>query len=361
MKLKVLKANSGDCLLLSWEYNNKKINILIDGGTTDTYKKGWILGDLFHTLKSIDKNNENIDLLIVTHVDSDHIGGVLNAFKGDGLLGKLCKKVWFNSGKLIHEYFNQQHDESHEIELEKIRTGKEDDDFTSITQGVTFEKIIQHLNIWERQLILAGQEYNFNGAKINILSPTTTKIAALLKKWKKENPDSLTAKGKDDYGQSLLQLIENDSFKEDAAPHNGSSIAILFELNDKKILFLGDAHNQTIVDSIRSMKDSQEEKYSEDNKLNLDYVKISHHGSSHNTSNELLEIINTNNFIISTNGCTHNLPNKRTLARIHHKFPTSTIWFNYASLIDKIFTPNERRELRERGLSLCAIEDEFEL
>ncbi|MDR0824203.1 MAG: hypothetical protein LBN74_03865 [Prevotella sp.] len=55
----------------------------------------------------IKSQNEFIDLLILTHVDDDHIGGVLKWFEQDVDAKDLVKKVWFNSGRLIFEYFKQ--------------------------------------------------------------------------------------------------------------------------------------------------------------------------------------------------------------------------------------------------------------
>ncbi len=42
--------------------------------------------------------------------------------------------------------------------------------------------------------------------------------------------------------------------------------------------------------------------YSEDNKLKVEFIKLSHHGSLENINEEFLKIINTNKFIILTDG-----------------------------------------------------------
>ena len=42
--------------------------------------------------------------------------------------------------------------------------------------------------------------------------------------------------------------------------------------------------------------------------LKIDYVKVSHHGSKANTNDELLSLLDCNNFIISANGRHHGLP-----------------------------------------------------
>lgn len=116
MKVKFLKAFNGDCIHVSLPtgIENKSKNILIDGGMPNTYvspknKKGKAeAGELKNLIESLSKNGEIIDLLILTHVDDDHIGGILRWFeKGDNALG-LVGQVWFNSGRLIKENFEQK-------------------------------------------------------------------------------------------------------------------------------------------------------------------------------------------------------------------------------------------------------------
>jgi hypothetical protein len=55
----------------------------------------------------------------------------------------------------------------------------------------------------------------------------------------------------------------------------------------------------------------------ETNRLKVDYVKLAHHGSKCNFNEQLLDMIDCDNFIISANGGgTYNLPNKEVLAKI---------------------------------------------
>lgn len=69
-------------------------------------------------------------------------------------------------------------------------------------------------------------------------------------------------------------------------------------------------------------------------------MKVSHHGSMYNTNKELLEIVKTDKYIISSNGTKHGLPNKRTIARIINNNPDAFIYFNY-NLKDDIFSKQD--------------------
>ncbi|MNY60794.1 hypothetical protein D3C86_1973920 [compost metagenome] len=76
--------------------------------------------------------------------------------------------------------------------------------------------------------------------------------------------------------------------------------------------------------------------FDKDNTLNTELMKVSHHGSMYNTNKELLEIVKTDNYLISTDASKHGLPNKRTIARIINNNPNAIIRFNY-DLKDRIF------------------------
>ena len=81
-------------------------------------------------------------------------------------------------------------------------------------------------------------------------------------------------------------------------------------------------------------------------RLDAELVKLSHHGSKKNTNQELLDIVNSHRFIISTNGNIHNHPNKEALSRIikNPKRDNREIefWFNHEEdIYPKIFTDRE--------------------
>lgn len=356
--LDILKAGNGDSFLLSWHYQDKKYNVLIDGGLSKTYKSGNKSGPLLKALKNIKKKQEKINLLILTHVDNDHIGGILSGFSEGELLRDLTEEVWFNSGVIIDKYFEREVDCSHYLEL-KRKINSVNNKGTSIKQGEKFEEILNDLNIWNQNLIFSGMQLKRFGANFEILSPDLKKLEKLLIKWEKESERKKTSVI-NDYKISIDDLILDDSFEGDKSIHNGSSIAFLFEFSGKKILFLGDSHEDILIESIKKLKNDNRE-ISKDNPLVLDAVKISHHGSKLNTSIELLNLIDTKNFIISTDGSCHGLPNKKTISRIIRVKPNANLYFNYINLVDRIFDKNEKRKLLEEGINFIDCNNVFEL
>lgn len=331
MKIEFLKAFNGDSIRINFKNNNQVFNILIDGGTSTTYsykdkKDGKMKdGELKKLITSLKKKNEQLDLVILTHIDDDHIDGLLKWFSKDQYAIDFIKEVWFNSGKNIKKYLN---DQKSKIDTLKF---KEKTTLTSVKQGVDFEKYIKNKDVWDGQVIKQKDIIPWNNIIFKILSPNDTKLDKLLKQWKKKEPDSLLdTSRKNDYKKTLKELIKNDDFNEDKSPYNGSSIAFILNYENSNFLFLGDAHPTVIVNELKKLK------YSESNKLKVDFVKLSHHGSQKNTSIELLKLIETDKYIISTNGGLHNHPDKLTIARVIQNNSKAKLYFNYPQLIEKI-------------------------
>lgn len=335
-EIKFLKANNGDAIFISYKHNSNSKNILIDTGTGATYcskpngrKKDGELKNLINDLQSKD---EKIDLLIITHWDDDHIGGILKWFQEDLDSAKsMINHIWFNSGTLINKHFESDEASEDKNVLDNLEYNAN----TSIKQGVTFEKYILDSSLSHN--LIKNDTFVDNildGIKFTILSPTNKELERLLTKWEESPYNSNTSASNKDYDKTFEQLLVND-FKEDDAIHNGSSIAFILEIEDKKMMFLGDAHPSVIVDSLNKLG------YKQANKLKIDLMKVSHHGSKANTSDELLDIIECDRFMISTDGSKHGLPNKETIARIVKKHENCKIYFNYPELINQIFNQEE--------------------
>lgn len=341
MKIKFLKAFKGDSILLSFlDSESTQRNIIIDGGIGSTYfeNKTRTNGDLHHLIKTIRENSQKVDLLILTHIDDDHIGGILKWFSKDKVAYDLIDKVWFNSGKTIAEYFQIAENKELELRLEIL-----DDNFTSVKQGKVFEDYIEEHNIWDKKIIIKGNDQEINGVKIQILSPTNKKLEKLLTEFKKPKNNYFTSGGKSDWNISLSDFIKEENsnkykFDEDDSVPNGSSIAFALTFNEKNYLFLGDSHPTDIIESLNDLG------FSKENPLISELLKVSHHGSCRNTNKELLEIIKTDNYIISSDGTSDNLPHKRTFARIVNENPNATIHFNYEKLSGFIFADKDRQD-----------------
>ncbi len=336
MKIRFLQAFNGDSIWISFKENDVTRNIIIDGGIGDTYENRLRKkGDLFDTIEYIKDNKQNIDLLVLTHLDDDHIGGILRWLNKDKEAPTLIKKVWFNSGKEIAKELDIEENQDLKIEIKE----GEDDFHTSTRQGIKFEEYLSKNQLWDGKIIKQGNELDLLGLKFKILSPNIQILKNLLELYKKEE-DYFTSGGEFDFETSLKDFTEEESkpkfkFKEDKSISNGSSIAFVMEYQGKNFLFLGDAYPSVVVEGLNKFDIDKE------NSLQAELIKISHHGSKHNTNSELLSLIKTDNYLISSNATKHCLPNKRTISRIIKANPNANVFFNYENLIERIFTNDD--------------------
>lgn len=356
MKIKFLKANNGDSILISLQDNDgSNKNILIDGGIKKTYKtdkgpKGKPeFGELYTVINTIRNDNKFIDLLIITHIDEDHIGGIIKWFNDDVNAFCLIKEVWFNSGKGIAKFLKQSENKDLEHPINPDKTT-----LTSINQGIDFSQYITEKGILFTDIILQGSELKRFGYEFKILSPNKPKLEILLKKWKTKEPNLNTAsKPKpNDYAKTIKEHWVDDIFSEDDAYPNGSSIAFILSKGEENFLFLGDSHPSVILEGLEKFK------YSEDNQLITKFVKISHHGSKGNTNIELLKCINSKNYIISTDGSGDQHPSKQLLSRLIKENEDCNIYFNYEERMAMIFSEQDREDYP--NFNPIAITNEFQ-
>ncbi len=326
MVIKFLEAGKGDCFLISFidDANNKR-NILIDGGVSRTYYDSTHNrnGELKLEIDKIKENKEQIDLLILTHIDEDHICGLLKWFEMDEKAHEVVKDVWFNSGKLIADYLSEPENPDLQLGLNIFNSP-----YTSVSQAINFEEYLLNNNIWERKIIKEGTNIRQSGVDIKVLSPNDEQLKKLLKEYKKKTGDLAYTSGKSkDWHKSFKELIEDEKENyvepKDGSLPNQSSISFILTVENKSFLFSADAPSEQIVKALDVLG------YSKESPLEVEFMKVSHHGSQNSTSNELLEIIKTNNYLISTDSSGHAHPDKRTLARILRFNPNAFFHFNY--------------------------------
>src|SRR6516165_3496615 len=87
LELELLPARHGDAILLTWGPLNERHHLLIDGGPASAYPKvSARLGEVL---------TNGLDLLVLTHIDADHIEGTL-LLTNDADLNISIGEYWFN-------------------------------------------------------------------------------------------------------------------------------------------------------------------------------------------------------------------------------------------------------------------------
>lgn len=333
VEVKVLKAFQGDCIWIRYGEENFT-NIVIDSGPQE-------FKDKFKELISkIQKAGEKIDLLIFTHIDDDHIRGACEILGDKEIQCDCIKKIWINTATKICDYFNLKEYIKSDC---SISVNSVNQTYTPKAANDLIDIIIQR-NIEVEQLIMVDdKKINLGDAEIVILSPTKSELKDLVKKWAKDEMN--TPFSSECWNEVAIDtIIENDNFSKDTNKYNGSSIAFTFKYNGILLVLLGDAYSHTIANTM--------EHYYAGNILNVDLIKLSHHGSSSNTYYDLLDKFNCSNYLISTNGTNAN-PDKRTIARLIKANNKNKInlFSNYNWWEDRnYFTQSDRQNYIKSGI-----------
>lgn len=336
MQISFLRASNGDAIFVSFDdFDGETRNILIDGGPGTTYQfkdgKGKTQpGPLKSLVEKLWKEDRVIDLLVLSHIDEDHIEGLIRWFENDTHASEMVRKVWFNSARTISAYFGNR-----EKKRRLLKFSPANSILTGVKQGIVFEDFLLRTNIWDRTVIKSGDRIEVFGAQLEILSPNDAGLLRLENRWTTEASGIETTGKATDYSIPLKKLLSYDRFKEDSKVPNQSSIAFILTHSDRNYLFLADAHPTAVAEALTKLG------YSDENKLKAELMKISHHGSKGNTSNELLAMIDCKKFVVSSNGAIHKLPDKQCLARIIGSVPDAELYFNYPEMIGNIFSDED--------------------
>lgn len=310
MNIDFLNAGCADSVHIYFTGNDgKPRNIIIDGGSEkgDIYVRS--LSKRINEIVIIKK--EIIDLWIITHIDDDHIGGILRLLKDVELLKAVDLSrttFWFNYS--IWDY----------------DSGFRDNNLKNVKQGITLRNyLIENSNVVEKITDDNGI-IDLWGATVTILSPDNESYNKLLKVWETEQVQirksavsHIKKTRKNDYSKKIEDFDINKEVKDDSE-ENGSSIAFILKYNEEAILFSADSHPWVLASSISRITEGE--------MLKLKYMQIPHHGSRYNTSNALLNLIDCEDYIISADGFNRsNLPNKETFVKVLKANPNKIINF----------------------------------
>lgn len=334
-RIHVFPAQRGDALWIEYGPADKPFTILVDGGITKTGREHLIdhigsLGDKPH-----------IDLLVVTHIDLDHIQGILS------LLNELqvpvtIDSVWFNGWDQLP------------IPGEQM----------GIKEGIELSRILEERfsQAWNREAggkrIGVGDDGTLpvldlpGGMTATILSPDRAKLEKLRDEWEEVIEEFGAAEEAENRGEEVpmheeidgleimgavdVDLLAEFPFKEDKTTPNGSSIACVLEFKGKSVLLLGDAHPGLVLQSLKKLSPTAP--------FRTNCVKVSHHGSKANTSAELAKQLRSRRWIFSSNGATTKHPNPEAVARIlKNSDGLKHFVFNYTTPFNDLWDDDQLR------------------
>lgn len=335
--LEAVRAEAGDCLLLHYGDDDRPRLIVIDGGPTEAvYER---LRDRLDGLREdggfADRDEPlPIELLMVSHIDDDHIDGILHLTRQlldeGGEPSYKVKSMWHNS---FNDLIGDGADELRAAARGGVEAASAGGDFfdqdlvcpdtalivASVDQGRELRDNAKLLGLVPTLLVAKADEKprNFGaGLELRLVGPLRAQVEKLHAEWEKRLLE-LDAAGK-------LDQAEAAAFTDRSAA-NLASIVVLAERGGKTMLLTGDARGDFLADSLEAQG-----LLGDQGRLHVDLFKLPHHGSSRNVKRETFAKVTADHYVVSGDG--------------HHgnpDLPTFTMLFGGredAGLLDRPFT-----------------------
>ena len=297
---------------------------------------------------------EELDLVYVSHIDQDHIAGVLTLLdnimtwrvhkyrKAAGLSTKVptapsmpeVKAIWHNAFSMLLKD-NAGAAEDLLAQSSQVMALSADDAWQGIAAGhqelaysiseairvsrrVAGDQLAIPLNAqFDGQLILvrkpAGVEATIGGMEIRVVGPFAEDVEVLRDEWNtwlranKATVSTLRAKAKEDaakigqgadrLGTALDTYLKQLGSRKAVTAPNLASVMLLVEEQGKRVLLTGDGHADDIVAGLEHhglLSSSQD--------LHLHVLKFQHHGSEHNVNTAFCQRVFADQYIFCGNG-----------------------------------------------------------
>lgn len=327
--LEALQAKHGDALILYYGKKSDPKVIVIDGGPAGIYK-GFLKPRLLSVKQKLSPGDPlSISMVMVSHLDDDHVNGIL------GLANEIADKkeenkavdfdftdLWVNTfddiiGNIqipkvaaaasmqpanignIPEFAGARHEIS--AVIASTGQGRKLRDLAN-KLAVTVNHPFKSLKPGKSNLVRGdgkGKAIKWDDISITVVHPNQQRLEELQTKWDK---DLQKAKEKGDPSISIASIIDPDT-----SPFNLSSIVCLVKAGKKTMLLTGDARADDILEGLKLNKMLDKK-----GKLHVDILKVPHHGSSRNQDKEFFEAITAEHYVVSADGAHHN-PDADTL------------------------------------------------
>jgi hypothetical protein len=335
VKFEALRAQYGDSLMLHYGPDDDRQLVLIDGGPAGVWKDALKPRlDQLREERGLDANTAlQIALMMVSHLDADHITGILELMRplaenpNDPALYNV-KKAWVNT---FDDLTGEKPAGAASFGAADIAAlpatplgaalanTKSGIELASVGQGRELRNMINALFLQNNQpfndLVTVDSPRNpatINGLKLTVVAPSKKNIDALKENWAK----NVKPKLKEAKHAEVADYV-------DRSVYNLSSIVVLAEIDGKRILLTGDGRGDHALAGLK------EKGFLDANgKMEVDILKLPHHGSERDVKLDYFQSIRAKHYVISANGKFSNpdLPTLKMISEARQGDDDFTIW-----------------------------------
>lgn len=320
LALEALRAKFGDALLLHFGTKAKPLLAVIDGGPPGVWADALEprLQEIRRQRRLADGKALEIELAMVSHIDRDHIAGMLEMVQGMKELREARQPLPWKIKRFWHNSFDDLLGGG-DVTVGATASGLSAASFggllrpegslilASVSEGRDLRNLLDALKLEGnppfKGLVRAGQKpVALDNLELKVVAPSEKHLLALQKDW-------------DRHVRKILEREDEESRAEAAAfvdrsVYNLSSLVILAEADGKRILLTGDGRGDHTLEGLE-----QAGLMDEEGRIEVDVLKMPHHGSERNVDDTYFERIRAKHYVISADGKFDN-PDVKTLAMI---------------------------------------------
>jgi len=355
--LEAVFAKHGDALILHYGTEADPKFLLIDGGASGVYST--FLKPRFQQLRDIwsiaERESYPLEMVMVSHVDADHITGILDLFEDQVEAHDAQQPLPFSIRTLWHNSFDDIMGNQGEEILSRlsedllvpgaIEASPMDDDSAAVVASVkqgrdlrkAAEKLGMTVNAPFEGLIMSPAPVKVelaHGLSFTILGPGRARVEDFQERWDQDLVRILARE---------QEAAEVASFS-DTSPFNLASLVVLAEMNGKTMLLTGDARGDYVIEGLveAGLMDGP------DGTFEADLIKLPHHGSDRNVTQEWFEQVTSDIYVVSGDGF-HGNPEPTTLQWLADAKAGAdyTLYVTFAENAHLTETSDSRREHME--------------
>jgi hypothetical protein len=256
--------------------------------------------------KLAEKTPLDIDLMMVSHIDADHIAGVLELVRKMKDLRDSKKPVPWKIERFWHNSFDDilGNDDVSVASAASVMSpaslgGMLGPDgsliLASVGEGRELRKQLDALGLdgnppFKGLVRAAKKKITLGNLKLTVIAPSDKNLTALQKDWDKK-VKALLEKEKDKEARAEIASYV------DRSVYNLSSIVVLAEAHGKRILLTGDGRGDHTLEGLEEAG-----LFDENGQIEVDILKMPHHGSERNIDTDYLERIRARHYVISADG-----------------------------------------------------------
>jgi len=302
--LRVVQALEGDCFLLDYGTAAKPQHLLIDGGPKEVYR-----AYLRPVLAEIAGRGNQLDMVMLSHVDNDHVVGLVDLFaemtqqqrQGQAPLIAV-NSVWMNSfdleGAPVPAAVFAMTPPPAATTAPELDAAGVPVPLQGVAEGMDVRRMVGDLDIPLNRGFKRGEvtldtitgPLTFGNLTLTIIGPTQSNLERMRREWQAWllAHARIAAAAAPDL-RARVQL--------DQSIPNRSSIMVLAEAHGKRVLLTGDGRGDHIVTGL-----VRAGLMAEGSTFHVDILKMPHHGSARNVSRKFFDQITANVYVFSADG-----------------------------------------------------------